>query len=119
MTISNSVVFTQNNPIYDYTNTATLTNYGTVMWAGDIMLRETFRPWRRRVIDNAGLWESVADNTMSPATRKPALTCLFINAGTLEKIGGTGTSTFNWNLINNGGTVLAVDGTSALAAASI
>ena len=43
----------------------------------------------------------------------PTVHCtgLFINTGTLEKIGGTGTSTINWNFDNEGGTVLALDGT--------
>ena len=114
MTISNSVTFSVNNPNYNYTNTATLTNYGTVVWATTIT--GYANPSGRgggAIIDNAGLWESVADNTMN---FNYGGTNLFLNTGTLEKIGGTGTSTFNWNVINNGGTVLALDGTIGFAA---
>ena len=37
-------------------------------------------------------------------------TGLFINTGTLEKTGGTGTSYINWNFDNEGGTVTTPSG---------
>ena len=64
-----------------------------------------------RLIDNAGLWESVADNTMSPSYEYTSTNSLFVNTGTLEKTGGTGTSTIAWNFDNDDGTVLPLDGT--------
>ena len=41
-------------------------------------------------------------------------TGLFINTGTLEKIGGTGTSTINWNFDNEGGTVSTPTGSFSM-----
>ena len=108
MTISNGITFSVNNPDYNDTNTATLTNYGTVLWAATIT--GYANPSGRgggAIIDNAGLWESVADNTMN---FNYGGTNLFLNTGTLEKIGGTGTSTINWNFDNEGGTVTTLAG---------
>ena len=111
LTISNSLGF---DGAGNHTNTATLTNYGTVVWAGTITSYANYNSQGgAAIIDNAGLWESVADDTIViyPYGGSPYGTNLFLNTGTLEKIGGTGTSTINWNFDNEGGTVLAVDGT--------
>ena len=54
------------------------------------------------IIYNAGLWQAVADNTLSTSENSSNL---FINVGTLEKIGGTSTSTINWNFESEGGTL--------------
>src|ERR1019366_4352912 len=80
LTISNAVIFAQNN-YYGYTNTATLTNYGTVVWAGSINANGNPSGGGGGLIDNAGLWESVADNTMSPGYNYTSTNSLFINTG--------------------------------------
>jgi hypothetical protein len=91
LTISNTVYFAYNNYNYDYTNTATLTNYGTVVWAGTISASASWPSGYGGggIIYNAGLWESVANNSIGNYYGNP--TTLFLNAGTLEKTGGTGT----------------------------
>jgi hypothetical protein len=115
LTISNTVIFAYNNYEYGYTNTATLTNYGTVVWAGTIYADAYITGLGGGIIDNAGLWESVADNTMSPTYDYSSTTSFFINTGTLEKIGGTNTSTIGWNFLNNGGILGSQTNTLSLA----
>jgi len=100
LSISNTMYFDEVSP---YTNNAALTNYGIVIWAGNLTsYANAAGLGGSATIDNAALWEAVGDNTIGLAT---ASTNFFINTGTLEKIGGTGASTINWNFINNGGTV--------------
>src|SRR5208283_2822261 len=100
LSISNTVYFGETYPA----NTAALTNYGTVVWAASIIGYANYNgSGGIAVIDNAGLWESVADNSMSLGNINA--TGLFINTGTLEKTGGTSTSTINWNFDNEGGTI--------------
>src|ERR1019366_8188279 len=110
LTISNTVYFAQNNYYYGYTNTATLDNYGTVVWAGTITASANYYGGGGGIIYNAGLWESVADNSLG-FWGYSGTNSLFLNTGTLEKTGGTGTSTMDWNFNNSGGTVLPLDGT--------
>jgi hypothetical protein len=111
LTISNTVIFAQNNHNYGYTNTAALTNYGTVVWAGTIEGAGSSYGGGG-LIYNAGLWQAVADNTMSLYSGNA--TNLFINVGTLEKIGGTGTSTIGWNFDNEGGTINTPSGSFSM-----
>ena len=50
------------------------------------------------------LWQLVTDNNLAACRRQSRHQSLFINTGTLEKIAGAGgTSSINWNFINNGG----------------
>src|ERR1039458_10363394 len=83
---------------------------GPLVWASSISANGNPSGAGGGLIDNAGLWESVADNTMSPTYQYTSTNSLFINTGTLEKIGGTGTSTINWNFDNEGGTVTTLSG---------
>ena len=111
LSLSNTVYVDSTSP---YTNTAALTNYGTVIWAGNITSDANINnTGGSATIDNAGLWESVADNTMSLAGGN--VTGLFLNTGTLEKIGGTGTSAINWNYENNGGSITTSGGAFSMA----
>ncbi|HEY5297312.1 MAG TPA: putative Ig domain-containing protein [Verrucomicrobiae bacterium] len=97
LSISNQMYFDEISP---YTNNAALTNYGTVIWAGNIAsYANEGGLGGSATIDNAGLWESVGDNSISLETTS---TNLFVNTGTLEKIGGTGASTINWNFASTG-----------------
>ena len=101
---SNTLHFVYNNYALGYTNTAYLTNYGTVVWAGTIdAAANSSTHGGGGVIYNAGLWDAVADMTMGVYSGTG--TNYFINAGTLEKTGGTGTSVINWMFSNNGGTI--------------
>ena len=101
---SNTVNFAYNNFALGYTNTAYLTNYGTVVWAGTINgSGNASSHGGGGIIYNAGLWDAVADSSI--AIYNGVGTNYFINAGTLEKTGGTGTSTINWMFSNNGGTI--------------
>ncbi len=97
LSISNSVFLVQNNYYYNFTNTASLTNYGTVIWAGMVYAAgSSLNNSGGGIIYNAGLWQSVADGQIS--TYNTYGTNTFINVGTLEKTGGrehpssTGTS---------------------------
>ncbi len=100
LSISNTIYFDEVSP---YNGNAALTNYGTVIWAGNITsYANEGSLGGSATIDNAGLWEAVGDNSISLATIS---TNTFINTGTLEKTGGTSTSTIGWSFINNGGTV--------------
>ena len=112
LTFSNTVYFGYNNWAVGSANTATLTNYGTVIWAGSV------EAWGNgnahpggAIIDNAGDWQSVAGNVIDLENGSP--TNLFVNTGTLENIGGTGTSTINWNFTSTG-TISTPSGTFTL-----
>ena len=70
-----------------------LTNNGTVIWAANAMYG-----YGASVINNAGLWDSVSDVGITTQFG----TNTFISTGTLEKTGGTGTSTIGWNLTSTG-----------------
>src|SRR5665213_269139 len=110
LSISNTVYFDEASP---YTNNAALTNYGTVIWAGYInSYANEGSLGGSATIDNAGLWESVGDNSIS--VQASGGTNTFLNTGTLEKISGTGTSTLNWNFINNNGTVNTLTGSFSM-----
>ena len=71
----------------------------------------------KRIIYNAGLWESVADDAagFNYSGSSSASASFFLNTGTLEKIGGTGTSTISWNFDNEGGTVITMIGAFSMA----
>jgi Putative Ig domain len=115
LSISNNVTFSLNNNNFGYTNISTLTNYGTVVWAGNITSYGNGQPVPNSggaLIYNAGLWQAVADGTIQFASTSSNL---FINAGTLEKTGGSGTSTINWSLLNNGGILGSQTNTLSLA----
>ena len=104
LSISNAVQFAFNNAEFAVTNTVVLTNYGTVIWAGDgtgYGNNQSVPNSGGTIIYNAGLWEAVGDNTLAVSENSSNL---FINAGTLEKIGGTGTSTISWSFDSEGGT---------------
>jgi hypothetical protein len=104
LTQTNTLQFAYNNYGSGYTNTAYLTNYGTVVWAGTIYgSGNSSSHGGGGFIYNAGLWNAVADMTLD--SYNGVGTNYFINTGTLEKTGGTGTSSINWAFSNNGGTV--------------
>ena len=85
LTISNTVTLGYNSGQYSSTpNGGFLTNNGTVIWSSS----STYG-YGASVVYNAGLWESVSDGNLSNQSG----TNHFINAGILEKIGGSGTST--------------------------
>src|SRR5204862_540297 len=87
LTLSNTVYFGYSAGNYvAVTNGGFLTNNGTVIWAA------TVYGYGGSVISNAGLWQSVTDGTLSSQYGANS----FINAGTLQKIGGAGTSTISW-----------------------
>src|SRR4029079_4930475 len=109
LTQSNNLHFTYNNFGSGYTNTATLTNYGTVIWAGTIDASgNSSSHGGGGIIYNAGLWNAVSD--MAMGSYNGVGTNYFINTGTLQKTGGTGTSSVNWGFSNNGGTVNTLSG---------
>jgi Putative Ig domain len=98
---SNTLHFVYNNYALGYTNTAYLTNYGTVIWAGTIdASANSSTHGGGGIIYNAGVWNAVAD--LSMGVYSGAGTNYFINTGTLEKTAGTGTSTIGWTVENNG-----------------
>jgi hypothetical protein len=110
LSISNTVYFDETSP---YNNNAALTNYGTVVCVGNIAsFANEGSLGGTATIDNAGLWESVADNTIQVEATS---TNLFINTGTLEKIGGTGISYIYWNFTNRFGILDAQTNTLSLA----
>ena len=99
---SNTLHFAYNNYALGYTNTAYLTNYGTVIWAGSIdAAANSSTHGGGGIIYNAGLWNAVAD--LSMGVYSGSGTNYFVNAGTLKKTGGNGTSAINWNFLNAGG----------------
>ena len=62
LTFSNTVYFGYNTWAVGSANTATLTNYGTVIWSGSV------EAWGNgnahpggAIIDNAGLWQEAAN----------------------------------------------------------
>ena len=105
LSLSNSVSFAINNANFGQTNNVALTNYGTVFWAANATsYGNNHQPPNSggSVIYNAGLWQAVGDNTLSVSENSSNL---FVNVGTLDKTGGTGTSTINWNFESEGGTL--------------
>lgn len=84
----------------------TFTNQGHVRWLAD-----TLHGGDRAVVNNAGLWDSFADTTLShDFGRQPTFTNAF--GGVLRKSGGSGgTSIGNWLFVNNGGMIDARLGT--------
>ena len=112
LAISNSVTMSYGNAQYSYTNTAYLTNYGTVIWAGSITSYGNPSGYGGGgIIYNAGLWKAVSDTSIG---FNYGGTNLLVNKGTLVKIGGTATSTINWNLRNQGGILSSQTNTLAL-----
>src|SRR5439155_1408649 len=81
LAISNSVYLSAN------TAGAALTNYGTVLWTGP-----NIYGFGNSVIYNAGLWQDLADNSLS----NQCGTNTFLNVGTFQKAAGTGTTTISW-----------------------
>jgi fibronectin-binding autotransporter adhesin len=84
----------------------TFTNQGHVRWLAD-----TLHGGDGAVVNNAGLWESFADTTLSyDFGRQPTFTNA--HGGVLRKSGGTGsTSIGNWLFVNDGGVIDARLGT--------
>jgi hypothetical protein len=106
---SNTLHFAYNNYALGYTNTAYLTNYGTVTWAGSIDgSGNSSTHGGGGIIYNAGLWNAVAD--LSMGSYNGAGTNYFINVGTLEKTAASGTSTIGWNFDSESGTLETVSG---------
>jgi hypothetical protein len=104
VTFSNTVYFAYNNYALSYTNTATLTNYGTVVWAGTLYSSGNSATQRGGgLIYNAGLWQATSDGSLD--SYNGAGTNYFINVGTLEKTGGANSSYVNWNFVSQGGTI--------------
>src|SRR5665213_1381720 len=103
LTVSNTVSFGYNAGNYTAVpNGGFLTNNGTVIWAASI------NGYGASVIQNAGLWQFTTDGTISTQFG----TNTFINVGTLQKTGGTGTSTIAWNFSSTG----TIDTTAGLLA---
>ncbi len=74
-----------------------LTNNGTVNWSsGNIYGYGP--PSYAGLIYNAGLWNAEFDGSLNPGSGTPA----FVNVGTFQKSGGTGTTTIGWNLTSTG-----------------
>ena len=93
----NSVSLGYNNGQYSATpNGGFLTNNG---------VGEVFR-FLARPGHCAGIWDSVSDGNISSQSG----TNDFINVGTLEKTGGTGTTTIGWYFNDNGGTLTTPSG---------
>jgi hypothetical protein len=106
---SNTLHFAYNNYALGYTNTAYLTNYGTVVWAGTIdAAGNASSHGGGGIIYNAGLWKAVADLPMG--SYSGVGTNYFINTGTLEKTAATGTSMVDWNFDSEGGTLTTLSG---------
>jgi hypothetical protein len=75
--------------------TGTLTNYGTVIMSNTVTVDYS------ATIYNGGLWQIAGDYSFSQQVSGYNRT--FINAGTLEKVAGANSSTFNgWNLSSTG-----------------
>ncbi len=109
LTLSNTIFFAQNNYYYNYTNTATLTNYGTVIWAGIVYAAgNSLINAGGGIIHNAGVWRAVTDEQLLSYNNYG--TNLFINVGILEKTGGVASSTIGWRLNNDGGTLNTTPG---------
>ena len=110
---SNTLQFAYNNYAVGATNTAYLTNYGSVIWAGTIYgSGNASSHGGGGMIYNAGLWNAVAD--FSIGVYNGVGTNYFFNIGTLEKTGGAGTSTINWMFSNDGGTINTPGGTFSM-----
>lgn len=113
LTVSNTVQMAFNNYGLGYTNLATLTNFGTVVWAGTIYTAGNAASQSGGgIIYNAGIWRSTTDGQI--ASYNNIGTNLFINAGTLEKIFGTGISTLGWSFDNAGGSVNSPSGSFSI-----
>jgi hypothetical protein len=83
-----------------------LVNNGTVRWnGGTIAIGST----PTTTVANNGLWEVNSDSSYSFAIGGPTPT--FVNTGTLRKIGGAGTTSFNSVHFENAGTVDTQNGT--------
>ena len=82
-----------NNTSYIFSGV--LTNSGTVNWTAGNLYGNA-----NTLVYNAGLWLAQSDNQFVVNSGSGQA---FINAGTLEKIGGSGTTTIAWNFNNNGG----------------
>jgi len=91
LTISNSVTLGANG------SGGAFTNFGTVIWAATSGSYLT--GYGGAVIYNGGFWQALTDNILVVSG---ATTNSFINAGTLQKLGGTGSTTFNWNFNTTG-----------------
>ncbi len=101
LSISNAVQFALDNYQLGTSNTAVLTNYGTVNWAGTVYgSANSANQAGGGLIYNAGIWDALTDGSMT--TYSGSGTNYFINAGTLEKTGGTGVSTINWSFSTTG-----------------
>ena len=97
LTVALGGVLNLTNSSATYYFQGSLTNDGTVNWLGGTIYGYG-PPNYNGLIYNAGLWNAEFDGTLSLASGMPA----FINVGTIEKSGGTGTTTINWNLTSTG-----------------
>jgi CARDB/Divergent InlB B-repeat domain/Bacterial Ig-like domain len=73
-----------------------ITNFGTVVWSTNASY--PIYGYGGVVIYNAGLWQMTADGTISAQGG----TNIFINVGTIQKTGGTGTTTIGWTFNTTG-----------------
>src|SRR5437660_1156785 len=81
LTQSNTLQFAYNNYAFGYTNTAALTNYGTVLWAGYIYASgNSTTHGGGGIIYNAGAWNAVSD--LSMGSYNGVGTNYFLNIGT-------------------------------------
>jgi len=92
LAMSNSFTLGYNNSLAN--GGGTLTNFGKVIWAGDV----ASYGYGGTVIHNAGLLQAVANNSLNNAVGNNS----FINTGTLQKIGGVNPSGINWAFTNTG-----------------
>ncbi|HEX4343136.1 MAG TPA: hypothetical protein VH255_07080, partial [Verrucomicrobiae bacterium] len=110
LTLSNSISMVFNNAQFGVTNTMVLTNFGTVIWAGNVTSYGNNNSPPNSggsTIYNFGIWNAVADNNMNVSENSSNL---FVNFGTLEKTGGPNTSSINWGFYSQGGTLATPDG---------
>jgi hypothetical protein len=100
---TNSGTLTLSTHGTDYLDAGTLTNTGTINQSGSGKLLIQ----AQATLNNAGTYDFTTDSIIQQAGTTPDT---FINSGTLEKTGGTGTSTIG-STLNNTGTVKVLSGT--------
>jgi hypothetical protein len=77
---------------------STLINQGTVNWTGGTLLGGSTPT---TLITNSGLWQIISDELFGQGIGGPDM--VFVNTGTLRKIGGSGTTTLqNFHFVNSG-----------------
>jgi hypothetical protein len=83
----------------------TLLNQGTVNWNGGRLLGGNTPT---TLITNAGLWQINSDSQMAQGIGGPIL--VFVNSGTLRKVGGANTSSISTYQLNNSGLIEVLTG---------